>query len=45
LADIHLITGENGPFGAVIVCDGTNVGEGWNRVVELHDATAHAKSW
>jgi guanine deaminase len=35
--------GLNGPFGAVVVCGGKIVGEGWNRVVEASDPTAHAE--
>ena len=31
--------GEGGPFGAVIVCDGKIIGEGWNRVVATRDPT------
>lgn len=34
---------EGGPFGAVIVVDGTVVGEGWNRVTSTADPTAHAE--
>jgi len=33
----------NGPFGAVVVREGQLVGEGWNRVVETSDPTAHAE--
>jgi tRNA(Arg) A34 adenosine deaminase TadA len=43
LAEEHSATGRNGPFGAVVVRDGVVVGEGWNRVVELGDPTAHAE--
>jgi tRNA(Arg) A34 adenosine deaminase TadA len=32
-----------GPFGAVIVKDGTIIGEGWNTVTARNDPTAHAE--
>src|SRR5262245_11028199 len=35
--------GEGGPFGAVVVRDGTIIGEGWNQVVGTNDPTAHAE--
>ena len=35
--------GEGGPFGAVVVRDGTVVGEGWNSVLKRQDPTAHAE--
>ena len=31
------------PVGAVLVRDGEVVGEGWNRPITAHDATAHAE--
>ncbi|MUK71018.1 tRNA adenosine(34) deaminase TadA [Aliivibrio fischeri] len=31
------------PVGAVIVLDGEIIGEGWNRSIGAHDATAHAE--
>jgi guanine deaminase len=43
LARVHSHEGINGPFAAVVVHDGEIVGEGWNRVVELSDPTAHAE--
>jgi len=43
LAREHSQAGINGPFGAVIVLNGEILGEGWNRVVELSDPTAHAE--
>lgn len=35
--------GRQGPFGARVVLSGKVVGEGWNRVVDLADPTAHAE--
>jgi tRNA(Arg) A34 adenosine deaminase TadA len=43
LAGLHSASGRNGPFGAVVARGGEVVGEGWNRVVELGDPTAHAE--
>lgn len=43
LARHHSQEGESGPFGAIVVREGEVVGEGWNRVVENHDPTAHAE--
>ncbi len=31
------------PAGAVVVCDGELIGEGWNRNIALHDPSAHAE--
>lgn len=31
------------PVGAVLVCDGEVIGEGWNRPIGAHDPTAHAE--
>ncbi|HMA63116.1 MAG TPA: nucleoside deaminase [bacterium] len=36
-------SGENGPFGAVIVRNGEIISRGWNTVVSSHDPTAHAE--
>lgn len=43
LAREHSTSGVNGPFGAVVVRDGQIIGEGWNRVIETADPTAHAE--
>ncbi len=43
LAAQHSARGDNGPFGAVIVRNDKVIGEGWNRVVETRDPTAHAE--
>ncbi|NBJ11538.1 nucleoside deaminase [Microvirga arsenatis] len=39
----HMEGGEGGPFGAVIVRDGTILAEGWNQVTSAKDPTAHAE--
>ncbi|MEP5763097.1 MAG: tRNA adenosine(34) deaminase TadA [Halieaceae bacterium] len=31
------------PVGAVLVCDGEVIGEGWNQVISASDPTAHAE--
>ena len=39
----HMKDGAGGPFGAVIVRDGTVLAEGWNQVTSANDPTAHAE--
>lgn len=39
----NVVSGQDGPFGAVIVRNGTIVSEGVNRVTAANDATAHAE--
>ncbi len=39
----HMERGRGGPFGAVIVRDGTILAEGWNEVTSSNDPTAHAE--
>jgi tRNA(Arg) A34 adenosine deaminase TadA len=43
LARQSMNAGAGGPFGAVVVCDGEIVGEGWNRVIGTNDPTAHGE--
>jgi guanine deaminase len=43
LATEHMLAGEGGPFGAVVVKDGQVIAEGWNRVTSTNDPTAHAE--
>lgn len=43
LAREHMLAGDGGPFGAVIVRDGEVIARGWNRVATTNDPTAHAK--
>ena len=42
LADIAACHGEI-PVGAVVVCEGKLVGQGFNRAINSHDASAHAE--
>lgn len=43
LARMGMLSGAGGPFGAVVVRAGEIIGEGWNRVVETNDPTAHGE--
>ncbi len=43
LARRGMTEGVGGPFGAVIVKDGTIIGEGWNQVIGNNDPTAHGE--
>lgn len=43
LARQHMLAGEGGPFGAVIVRDGGIIARGWNLVTTTNDPTAHAE--
>jgi guanine deaminase len=43
LSEEKMKEGEGGPFGAVIIKNGTIVGRGWNQVTSANDPTAHAE--
>lgn len=43
LAVENVLTGQGGPFGAIVVKDGQIIGRGSNRVTSLNDPTAHAE--
>ena len=43
LAQHGMLSGDGGPFGAVIVRKGEIVGKGWNKVLKTNDPTAHAE--
>src|SRR4051794_15337979 len=43
LAHEGVVSGEGGPFGALVVRDGEILAEGWNRVLTDNDPTAHAE--
>jgi guanine deaminase len=43
LARIGLKKNAGGPFGAVIVCHGKIVGQGYNQVLKSNDPTKHAE--
>jgi guanine deaminase len=42
-AEQGVVLGHGGPFGAVVVRDGTVLGRGHNNVITLNDPTAHAE--
>jgi len=42
-AEQGMLSGEGGPFGAVVVKDGKVIGRGHNHVLSSHDSTAHAE--
>jgi len=43
LAEEGMLANSGGPFGAVVVKDGTIIGKGFNRVTSNNDPTAHAE--
>ena len=43
LARNGMLSGDGGPFGAVVVRDGEIIGEGWNQVLRTNDPTAHGE--
>ena len=43
LAREHMLAGDGGPFGALLVRDGDVLGAGWNEVTSSNDPTAHAE--
>ena len=43
LAAEHSQRRDGGPFGAIVVRDGTILGRGWNQVTSANDPTAHAE--
>lgn len=43
LATKNVVSGKGGPFGALVVRDGTILGEGTNIVTATNDPTAHAE--
>ena len=43
LAEAGMQTNSGGPFGAVVVKNGTIIGKGYNRVTSNNDPTAHAE--
>ncbi len=43
LAREHMLAGDGGPFGALVVRDGQVIARGWNRVTSTNDPTAHAE--
>ncbi len=39
----HMLAGHGGPFGSLVVAQGTVLAEGWNEVTSTCDPTAHAE--
>jgi len=39
----HMLAGEGGPFGALVVRGDQIIAQGWNRVTSTNDPTAHAE--
>lgn len=39
----HMLAGDGGPFGAVVLHEGRIISEGWNQVTSTLDPTAHAE--
>lgn len=43
LSRTRMLANAGGPFGALVVCEGKVLAEGWNEVTSSNDPTAHAE--